>query len=48
MNYNKLSADFEMDKINFNVDYLEENNVSEIKEYITSAIEYKQDIGLLN
>ena len=46
MNYNKLSADFEMDKINFNIDYLEENNVSEIKEYITSAIEYKQDIGL--
>ena len=46
MNYNKLSADFEMDKINFNIDYLEENNVSEIKEYITSAIEYKQDIRL--
>ena len=31
MNYNKLSADFEMDKINFNIDYLEENNVSKSK-----------------
>tara|TARA_Y100000591_G_scaffold298193_1_gene289804 strand:+ start:5097 stop:7502 length:2406 start_codon:yes stop_codon:yes gene_type:complete len=45
-NYNKLSADLEMDKINFNLDYLEENNVSEVKEYITSGIEYKQDNGL--
>ena len=39
MNYNKLSADFEMDKINFNIDYLEENNVAfDIKSYRTAPL----------
>ena len=40
MSYNKLSADFKTDSINFNLDYLEENNISENKEYVTSSIEY--------
>ena len=42
MSYNKLSADFKTNTINFNLDYLEENNISENKEYVTSAVEYKK------
>ena len=40
MSYNKLSADFKTDSIDFNLDYLEENNISENKEYVTSSIKY--------
>ena len=42
MSYNKLSADFKTNTINFNLDYLEENNISKNKEYVTSAVEYKK------
>ena len=34
--------DFKTNTINFNLDYLEENNISENKEYVTSAVEYKK------
>ena len=41
LNYNNLSADFFSEKLNFNIDYLEENISSNKKEYVNSSFAIK-------
>ena len=51
MNYNEVNASYDFNNIKFNIDYLEQNNISnkvdDEKEYIKSSLEIKKgDNGL--
>jgi LPS-assembly protein len=41
-NYNEVNADYTLGDIKFNINYLEENNNSDTKEYLKSTIEIKK------
>ncbi len=42
MNYNEVGAEYALNDIKFNLDYLKENNISEEKEYMKSSIQIKK------
>ena len=41
-NYNEVNTDYTLGDIKFNINYLEENNTSDTKEYLKSTIEVKK------
>ena len=49
MNYNEVNTDYILGDIKFNLNYLKENNTSDVKEYLKSSIEIKKgDNGLFS
>ena len=42
MNYNEVSAEYSLSNMKFNLNYLEENNISDVKEYLKSTLEIKR------
>ena len=37
MNYNEVGAEYSLSNVKFNLDYLEENKISDVKEYVKSS-----------
>ena len=49
INYNEINTDYTLGDVKFNINYLEENNITEPKEYLKSTIEIKKgDNGLFS
>ena len=42
MNYNEVGAEYSLSNMKFNLNYLEENNISDVKEYLKSSLEIKR------
>ena len=42
MNYNEVGAEYSLSNMKFNLNYLEENNISDEKEYLKSSLEIKR------
>ena len=42
MNYNEFGAEYSLSNMKFNLNYLEENNISDVKEYLKSSLEIKR------
>tara|TARA_B100000886_G_C20269664_1_gene426495 strand:- start:121 stop:774 length:654 start_codon:yes stop_codon:yes gene_type:complete len=42
MNYNEVGAEYSLSNVKFNLNYLEENNISDVKEYVKSSLEIKR------
>ena len=42
MNYNEIESKYSLGNINFNINYLKEEQISDPKEYIKSSIEIKK------
>ena len=49
INYSEINTDYTLGDVKFNINYLEENNITEPKEYLKSTIEIKKgDNGLFS
>ena len=42
MNYNEVGAEYSLSNVKFNLNYLEENKISDVKEYVKSSLEIKK------
>ena len=42
MNYNEFGAEYSLSNMKFNLNYLEENNISDVKEYVKTSFEIKR------
>ncbi len=42
MNYNEFGAEYSLSNMKFNLNYLEENNISNVKEYVKTSFEIKR------